>query len=159
MHVLTGAGAGYGGRRVPGVTVLPGGPRAEGVRTKGVRNDGYVPPGWPEAVRPPVAPDWESTAVAFLLDCCPPDYRLYPVLRRHPVVLARFAAQCVEAQVAACGVGLGECRASLDGLVPPEAIEEASQAWRAQEAALRRTRREVALVEEALRGATFVRRL
>ena len=43
--------------------------------------------------------------------------------------------------------------------IHPEAIEEASQAWRAQEAALRRTRREVALVEEALRGATFVRRL
>lgn len=130
-----------------------------GVPTKPARNDGYVPPGWPEAVRPPAAPDWEPTAVAFLLDCCPPDYRLYPVLRRHPVVLARFAAQCVDAQVAACGAGLGECRPSLEGLVPPEAIEDASQAWRAQEAALHRTRREVALVEEALRGATFVRRL
>jgi len=137
-------------------------PRA-GARVKrsggGVPTTIYVPPGWPDAVRPPGAPDWERTAVAFLLDCCPPDYRQYAVLRRHPVVLVRFAAECVEAQVAACGAGLGECRASLDGLVPPEAIEDAAEAWRAQEAALRRTRREIALVEESLRGRVFVRKL
>ncbi|MFZ0531016.1 MAG: hypothetical protein WAL91_10840, partial [Propionicimonas sp.] len=59
----------------------------------------YAPPGWPDRVRPPEAPDWERTAVAFLFDCCPADYRGYPVLRRHPVVLARFAAQFVESQV------------------------------------------------------------
>ena len=50
-----------------------------------------APPGWPRAVRPPGAPGWEHTAVAWLLDICPPEYRSYPVLRRHDVVLARFA--------------------------------------------------------------------
>ena len=59
---------------------------------------GYVPPGWPERVRPPGAPDWELTATEFLLDCCPADYRRYRLLRRHPVVLARFAAVFVGAQ-------------------------------------------------------------
>src|SRR3712207_7595058 len=49
------------------------------------------PPGWPFQVHPPGAPGWERTAASWLLDICPPEYRSYPVLRRHDVVLARFA--------------------------------------------------------------------
>jgi hypothetical protein len=30
--------------------------------------DVYLPAGWPEAVAPPGAEDWEATAVAWLLD-------------------------------------------------------------------------------------------
>ncbi|MGH8869045.1 MAG: hypothetical protein ACRDYU_13750, partial [Actinomycetes bacterium] len=56
-----------------------------------------VPPGWPSEVRPPGAPGWERTAVAWLFDLCPPGYRAHEVLRRHPAVLARFAATHVEA--------------------------------------------------------------
>lgn len=119
----------------------------------------YTPPGWPDAVRPPHAPEWEPTAVAFLLDCCPADYRLYPVLRRHPVVLARFAAEHVESQIRACREGLGGVRASLDGVVAPHVVDEATAAWQQQAAALQRRRREVALVEEALRGRVFIRKL
>ena len=50
-----------------------------------------VPSGWPESVSAPGTQRMESDAVGFLLDCCPPDYRAYPLLRREPVVLARFA--------------------------------------------------------------------
>ena len=50
-----------------------------------------LPPGWPPAVRPPGSPDWERTAVEWLLDLCPADYRGYPVLRRHPLALAALA--------------------------------------------------------------------
>ena len=50
------------------------------------------PPGWPAQVHPPESPDFERTAVGWLLDQCPPDYRAYEVLRRYPVILARFAA-------------------------------------------------------------------
>ncbi len=119
----------------------------------------YVPPGWPGGVRPPGAPDWEDTAVAFLLDCCPPDFRQYAVLRRHPVVLARFAVTAVAAQAEACRAGLATCRADLARLVSPDALEAAASAWQEEEAALRRTGREVALVEAALRGQVFVRKL
>lgn len=119
----------------------------------------YVPPGWPAAVRPPGVAGWEQTAGAFLLDCCPPDYRLYQVLRRYPIILVRFAAVCVGAQIRASESGLAECRASLEEFVPPEAIEQATQAWHEQTAALRRTMREVSLVEDALRGRVFVRKL
>lgn len=119
----------------------------------------YVPPGWPEAVRPPGAPDWEATAAAYLLDCCPPDFRAYPVLRRHPVVLARFAAEFVESQYRAARNGLAEVRVNLAEQVSPQVVEEAVDAWSEQAAQLVRVRRAVALVEEALRGKVFIRRL
>lgn len=119
----------------------------------------YVPAGWPDSVRPPGAPDWEATAVAWLLDCCPADFRAYPVLRRHPVVLAGFAAQFVESHYRASQAGLAGVRASLDEQVPPHVIDSAADAWHEQTAHLVRIRRAVALVEEALRGKVFIRRL
>lgn len=119
----------------------------------------YTPPGWPERVRPPGAPDWEATAIAFLLDCCPADFRAYPVLRNHPVVLARFAAQFVEGQYHSAQEGIAGARISLMDYVSADVVESATQAWLEQSAQLVRVRRAVALVEEALRGKVFVRRL
>ena len=120
---------------------------------------GYVPPGWPEVVHPPGSVDWELTATAYLLDCCPPDFRGYPVLRRHPVVLARFAAQFVDGQYSSAQAGLAGSRVSLSRYVSAEVLQSAAEAWLEQTARLARTRRAVALVEEALRGKVFVRRL
>jgi hypothetical protein len=119
----------------------------------------YVPPGWPPRVRPPGAPDWEGTAVAYLLDCCPPDFRAYRVLRNHPVVLARFAARFVEGQHRSTQEGLAEIRTSLKDEVSSEVIEEAAQAWLTEDARLARTRRSVELIEHALRGQAFIRKL
>jgi hypothetical protein len=119
----------------------------------------YLPPGWPEAVRPPGAPDWEQTAVAFLLDCCPADFRAYRVLRNHPVVLARFAAEFVAGQCETAKRGLAGIRTSLADLVSEQVVESAAQAWLEQDARLARIRRAVGLVEDALRGQTFVRKL
>jgi hypothetical protein len=119
----------------------------------------YVPPGWPAQVRPPGAPDWEPTAISFLLDCCPPDFRAYRVLRNHPVVLARFAARFVESQHRCTQEGLAEIRTSLKDLVASAVIEAAAEAWLAEDARLARTGRAVMLVEQALRGQAFVRKL
>jgi hypothetical protein len=119
----------------------------------------YVPPGWPVKVRPPGAPDWESTAISFLLDCCPPDFRAYRVLRNHPIVLARFAARFVEGQHRCSQEGIAEIRTSLKDLVASGVIEAAAEAWLAEHARLARTRRAVQLVEQALRGQAFVRKL
>ena len=126
---------------------------------RGEPTQAYTPPGWPARVRPPNTPDWESTGAAFLLDCCPSDYRGYPVLRRHPVVLARFAAEFVESQVRASADGLAGVRTSLADYVAPEVVQSAAEAWAEQAARLVRLRREVGLVEEALRGKVFVRKL
>jgi hypothetical protein len=120
----------------------------------------YVaPPGWPRQVRPPDAPDWERTAVAWLYDICPPEYRSYPTLRRHVVVLARFAALHADACLQACRAGLSQARGELRDVATPDAVEAAVQTWQAEEARLQAVRRSVALVEEALRGRRFVARL
>ena len=119
----------------------------------------FAPAGWPEGVRPPGAPEWELTAAAFLLDCCPADFRGYAVLRRHPEVLARFAAQFVAGQCRAAQEGLAEIRTSLQRVVAPDVVDAAAEVWLEQAARLVRTRRAVTLVEEALRGHVPVPRL
>jgi hypothetical protein len=110
-------------------------------------------------VRPPGAPGWERSAVAWLLDICPPEYRSYPVLRRHDVVLARFAVLHVEAGQAAVRRGLSEARAALRDVADLAAVDAAVEAWQAESARLMAERRAVGLVEEALRGRRFVARL
>lgn len=110
-------------------------------------------------MRPPDAPDWERTAVGWLLDICPPEYRGYPVLRRHEVVLARFAMLHVEASLASVRRGLSEARSVLRDVSDPATIEAAVEAWHAEAARLLGERRAVGLVEEALRGRRFVARL
>ncbi len=117
------------------------------------------PPGWPDGVRPPGAPDWEDTAVAWLLDLCPPEYRSYPVLRRHAVVLARFAVLHVEACRDAVNRGLSEARGGLREVADAAVVEAAVETWQRESARLLGVRRAVGLVEEALRGRRFVERL
>ncbi len=118
-----------------------------------------APPGWPREVRPPDAPGWEQSAVSWLLDLCPPDYRRYAGLRRHVVVLARFAVLHVEANQAACRRGLSEARADLRDVATPAVVEAAVQTFQLEEARLLGVRRGVGLVEEALRGRRYVARL
>lgn len=110
-------------------------------------------------MRPPGAPGWEATAIAYLLDCCPADFRAYPVLRNHAVVLAQFAMHFVNGQQEASERGLAEVRTSISDYVEPDIVEAAIQAWLEQGARLARTRRAVALLEEALRGRVFVPKL
>jgi len=120
----------------------------------------YVaPPGWPSQVRPPDAPGWEHTAANWLLDLCPPDYRAYGALRRHVVLLARFAVLHVEASQAACRRGLSEARSGLRDFVQPDVVEAAVQTFQREEARLVAVRRSAGLVEEALRGRRYVARL
>lgn len=97
--------------------------------------------------------------MAWLLDLCPPEYRSYPVLRRHDVVLARFAVLHVEACQAAVRRGLSEARGALRDVADLAAVDAAVEAWQAESARLTAERRAVGLVEEALRGRRFVARL
>ncbi|MGA8258060.1 MAG: hypothetical protein WB767_15945 [Nocardioides sp.] len=118
-----------------------------------------TPPGWPSAVRPPDAPRWELTAESWLLDICPPEYRSYTTLRRHIVVLARFALLHVEASQAACRRGLSEARAELRDVAPADVVDAAVETWLTEDARLSAVRREVGLVEDALRGTRYRARL
>jgi hypothetical protein len=97
--------------------------------------------------------------VNWLLDICPPEFRGYDVLRRHDVVLARFAVLHVEACQAAVRRGLSEARAGLRDVAGADTVEAAVEVWQAESARLIAERRAVGLVEEALRGRRFVARL
>lgn len=116
---------------------------------------GVAPPGWPRQVRPPDAPDWEATAASWLLDLCPPDYRRFSGLRRHVVVLARFAVLHVEAQQLATRRGLSEIRGDLKDVADEAVVLAAVQTFQLEDARLMAVRREVGLVEDALRGRRY----
>ena len=81
------------------------------------------------------------------------------MLRRHDVVLARFAVLHVEACQAAMRRGLSEARAELRDVTDQDTVEAAIETWHAESARLLAERRAVGLVEEALRGKRFIARL
>ena len=109
-----------------------------------------VPPGWPVEVRPPGSEDWELGAVGWLLDLCPPDYRGYPVLTRHPVALARLAALHVEGSSYAVRRALATTLADMSDVLPPPAMRQVLVALETEAPRLRAAARGVALVEDAL---------
>lgn len=119
----------------------------------------YLPPGWPPEVRTPGTPDWESSAVAWLLDAVPADYRAYGVLRRHPLALARMARHHVNAAVEAARTGYRGAAVELKEHLPPHAIEAVLEAYRREGPRLVRLAASIGLVEQALRGEPFVARM
>ena len=115
----------------------------------------YIPPGWPAGVHPPGSDEFESTAVGWLLDVVPPDYRLHGVLRRYPVALATMARYHSKACVEGARQGYRTARTELAGALPPHAIDTVLAAYRKEGARLAATARAVDLVERALRGEVF----
>ena len=115
----------------------------------------YIPPGWPAGVHPPGNEDFESTAVGWLLDVVPPDYRLHGVLRRYPVALATMARYHSKACVEGARQGYRTARTELAGALPPHAIDTVLAAYRKEGARLAATAEAVDLVERALRGEVF----
>ncbi|MDQ1695977.1 MAG: hypothetical protein QOJ03_1330 [Frankiaceae bacterium] len=118
-----------------------------------------LPPGWPAEVQPPGSPHWERSAMGWLFDQCPADYRGYDVLRHQPLVLARFAATALNAALAAADEGLRTVRAELRDRVAPQTVEAAAAAYERERHRLRGARHAVDLVERALRGERWVPRL
>ncbi|MEU7894386.1 hypothetical protein AB0B45_16190 [Nonomuraea sp. NPDC049152] len=115
----------------------------------------YVPPEWPSEVRTPDVPDWETSAVAWLLDAVPPDYRAYEVLRRHPLALARMAIHHVRSAVEAARAGYRTAAVELKGQLPPHAIEAVLDTYRREGPRLVALGRSIEVVERALRGEGF----
>jgi hypothetical protein len=119
----------------------------------------YLPPGWPTGVHPPDSDDFETTAVAWLLEIVPPDYRLHGVLRRHPVALAAMARHHTSACVEGARAGYRTVRTELAEELPPHAVDAVLTAYRTEGRRLAATARAVALVERAMRGEVFTPRL
>jgi hypothetical protein len=74
-------------------------------------------------------------------------------------VLARFAVLHVEAMQSAAKRGVSEGRTALRDVADSDVVERAIATWQVEQARLVGLRREVGLVEEALRGRRFVARL
>jgi hypothetical protein len=120
---------------------------------------GSVPPHWPRSVRPPGSSDWEDSAVAWLLDQVPGEYRAYDVLRRHPALLSRFAAGHVEACLHSARQGWRSLRQEVGRDLPPDVVEAAMTAYEQEGARLRELARAVAAVDAALQGRRWTPRL
>jgi hypothetical protein len=112
----------------------------------------YTPAGWPAGVHPPGSEEFESTAVGWLLEVVPPDYRLHGVLRRYPVALAAMARHHATACVEGARQGYRSVRTELAGVLPPHAVDSVLAVYRAEGARLAEIARAVGLVERALRG-------
>jgi hypothetical protein len=107
-------------------------------------------------VHPPGSEDFERTAVSWLLDVVPPDYRLHGVLVRHPVALAALARHHVAACVEGARAGYRSARAELGKDLPPGGLAAVLSAYQAEGGRLVTTAQAVELVGRALRGETFV---
>ncbi|MCO5309243.1 MAG: hypothetical protein M9891_08135 [Austwickia sp.] len=143
----------------PGEVPRSGVPRAaRSVRAGGALRDG-VPAGWPPGVPPPDAPGWERAAVAWLLDQCPADYRLYEPLRRHPAALAWLAANHVAAQVEAARESYRRARVELGESLGPGGVTEVLGVLEREGLRLRAAARATDLLAQALAGGRFIPRL
>jgi hypothetical protein len=119
----------------------------------------HTPPGWPAAVPPAGAPDWEQAAAEWLIDLCPADFRGYPVLRRHPLALAWLAGQHVEASRQAMARALGSARADLSQSLQPGVVDQVLQTVELEQARLLAAARAVQLIEQSLRGQRHIPRM
>lgn len=122
-------------------------------------NDSRVPPGWPAQVLPTGAAGWEDTATEWLLDQCPADHRGQPIWRRQPIALAWIARHHVQAQVEAMRTCYRTARVGLSEHIGPDSMPQVLTALEAEGLRLRAVARATELVEDALRGKTYVPRL
>lgn len=118
-----------------------------------------VPPGWPRAVPPPGDGDWTQRACLWLLDHSPGEYRAYPLLRRHPLLLAWLAERNIAAQLDAARRSYARARAEVGGHVGPEVLAQLLETLEQEGARLLAVQREIGLVASALRGEPYVPRL
>ncbi|MEZ5117011.1 MAG: hypothetical protein R2737_12170 [Candidatus Nanopelagicales bacterium] len=118
-----------------------------------------VPPGWPPDLPPAETDEFGERVVGWLLDRCPPDYRLHDVLRANPRALARLTAHHVDATLEGARRAYAGVRRELRDRLTPEAVDAVLVALEREGTRLLVEQRQVALVEEALDGRRWVRRL
>ncbi|WP_392542258.1 hypothetical protein [Oryzobacter telluris] len=135
----------------------PGSPARQRSASGAGRSGG--PPGWPQGVPPPGERGWDHRASAWLLDHCPPDYRLYPAWRRHPVALGWLTVRHLDAQLGAMRSAYREVRVDLLDDIGPEGVAQVLADLEVEGVRLLSTRRAAGLLLDALRGLEFVPKL
>ncbi len=115
--------------------------------------DQSLTPDWPVSVHPPGSDSFEQTALEWLFDHVPADYRLHGVLRRHPVALSRLVRQYVSATLEAAREGYRTARVDLRDHLSPHALDQVMSAYLAEGRRTAGLLRSVEVVDEALRAA------
>ncbi|PDP86214.1 hypothetical protein CQJ94_19695 [Glycomyces fuscus] len=119
--------------------------------------DQSLTPDWPASVHPPGSDSFEQTALVWLFDHVPADYRLHGVLRRHPVALSRLARQYVSSALEAAREGYRTARVDLRDHMPAHALDQVMNAYLAEGQRMAAVLRSVEAVDTALRAAAVGR--
>ncbi|NYH53228.1 MULTISPECIES: hypothetical protein [Nocardiopsis] len=119
--------------------------------------DQSLTPDWPASVHPPGSDSFEQTALVWLFDHVPADYRLHGVLRRHPVALSRLARQYVSSALEAAREGYRTARIDLRDHLPAHALDQVMNAYLAEGQRMAGVLRSVEAVDAALRAAAAER--
>ena len=117
-----------------------------------------APPGWPAGVPAPIpgrgddetATLWTDRAALWLFDHSPPEYRQYPLLRRHPLILAWLVRQNNAALTDAARRSYATARAELTPLLSPLVIAQLLATLERDGARLLALQREADLVWDAM---------
>ncbi|MFI6579283.1 hypothetical protein ACIBFB_26160 [Nocardiopsis sp. NPDC050513] len=115
--------------------------------------DQSLTPDWPASVHPPGSDSFEQTALVWLFDHVPADYRLHGVLRRHPVALSRLARQYVSAALEAAREGYRTARVDLREHLPPHALDQVMNAYLEEGRRTASVLRSIEAVDAELRAA------
>ncbi|MFF7330100.1 hypothetical protein ACIQU5_28230 [Streptomyces sp. NPDC090306] len=111
----------------------------------------HLSPDWPCQVKAPGSYDWERSAARWLRDLVPSRYGGYPVLLRHPVLLARHAQIQVQQEIRVARTALQTARADLPRLgIPESVIEHTIKLYAAEVLQLQHIARSVRAVTQAL---------
>ncbi|GAA3756204.1 hypothetical protein [Salinactinospora qingdaonensis] len=116
-------------------------------------SDQEVSRDWPAGVHPPGAESFEQTALVWLFEQVPADYRLHGVLRRHPLALARLARLHVTACLENARQAYRTTRADLGDWLPTHAVDQVMRVYLTEGQRLAATLRAVEAVEAALRAS------
>lgn len=104
-------------------------------------------------------PGWETNAVAWLLDHCPADYRLYDGWVRHPTALAWIAVRHIDGQVEVMREAFRRARAELGEEISPEGLTQVLATIEREGLRLRAAALGARLISEAMTGAVWTPRL
>jgi len=124
-------------------------------------SDFVTPKGWPEPVEPPGKPGWEQSAVRWLYEHVPGEWRegrngrQYP---QNPIMLARDAHYLVGGQLEGLREAYRKARVELADHFQPEQIAEQLDMYKFEAARLTTLHQQVQLVYDALAGVRWVPR-
>lgn len=113
---------------------------------------------WPCQVKTPGSFDWERSAVKWLRELVPSRYASYPVLLKHPVLLARHAQIQVHHEIRVARTALQTARAELPALGLHEGvIEHTIKLYAAEVMQLQHIARSIRAVTHALSDGNAAR--